>query len=548
MGNLFSSFNNLSSIALYLVTASLTYFITQLFTQVLWRNKNPDGTYKSPFAPSPSLPLIWNGLQEYQLKGATAFSQWANQCGDFFSVKLGQRRMLVFNKGHLVHQALVVKDQLNCSKTVYGGVEIHLTDNGKTVFTAPFSLYWSRIRRSIANAINTTTASWFNQLFEEQSEKLLHSIEQAWDTEGQVNGKQLRGLIDIMALDTSLHMVMQQSNVDPEIMVKIIEKIEELEQLQSTSWLQNSMFGIPFVQLAYAVKNFLFGDLSVRTRNVILNHFVDWTLINQKKEDQNENENETSSSSSTTSPQFTFFLNNIKASKNDPIPEELKQEEVIINLMHLTLHSYKYLSTMLFNIIQRLATLPEWQEKLNDNPLYAEAFIKESLRYDPPTRIFTHTSRVDHDLELELNNDKKTYRVDEDSELVVNLDKIHFDQDYYHQPNTFNPDRFLTQEKSSLLTSTSSNDNKKNQNTVSILDKNPNHLPAHDHLAFGVSRRVCQGSRVSEKFLIAFVLYLVKHYSFQGGNTDRIHRPTGIWSWTGRNEMIGTSITFKKKK
>ncbi|KAI9301578.1 cytochrome P450 [Cunninghamella echinulata] len=538
MGNLLSNLGNLSGIPATLLTASVTYFITQLFTQFLWRNKNPDGSLKSPWAPSPSsLPYIWNGLQEYQLKGSKALTQWANEAGDFFSVKLGQRRMLVLNNGPLVHQVLVVKDQLNSSKNVFGNVEVHMTDNGKTVFTAPFSLYWSRLRRSIAYAISTTKASWFQQLFEEQSEKLLHSIEQASDKEGQVNGKQLRGLVDMVALDTSLHMIMQQSNVDPEIMVEIIDKMQELEQLQESNWLQYCIFGIPLVQAVHGIKTVLFGDLSVRTRNFILNHFINWTLLDQKDNNEEEKEKDNAKELSS-SPQFTSLLSNIQPSKNDPTPEQLQREDIIINLMHLTLHSHKYLSTCLFNIIQRLATLPEWQEKLIDQPLYAEAFVKECLRYDPPARVFTRGTRADHDLEIH----SQTYRVDDDSELVVNLDKIHFDQNYYSQPNTFDPERFLTKDRTSLLKPSS-----QSKTTVSILDENPNHLPAHDHLAFGVGRRFCQGSRVSEQFLINFILILVKTYSFKGGNTDRVHRSTGIWGWTGREEMIGTSITFKRK-
>lgn len=70
-------------------------------------------------------------MESYEHQGPRIFTTWGKACGGFFSVKLGQRRVLVVNDGPLVKSLLVEKDQYNSSKVVAGGTEIALTDNGK---------------------------------------------------------------------------------------------------------------------------------------------------------------------------------------------------------------------------------------------------------------------------------------------------------------------------------------------------------------------------------------------------------------------------------
>ncbi|ORZ23105.1 cytochrome P450 [Absidia repens] len=522
----------MGTIASTILSIGVSYIFSQVLSRYIWINKKADGTAKQPWAPSPSmLPWMWNGLQDYQMKGSRIFTEWANDCGHFFSVKLGQKRVLVLNDGPLVKHLLINKDQYNSSKVVSGMNEIILTDNGKTVYSAPFTLYWSRIRRSISGAINSTSASWFDALFIKQSEKLVQAITQAWDESqqqngGKVNGDQLRGLVDMVSLDTALAMVMEQSQVDPDIMVKVLQLVASLEQEQAKPWMQYTTFHIPGVSLLLALRNLFLGDTSVQHRNNLISYFMDWTRVDKTEHGKKQQQ------SAGGPPQMAKFMCDIQASKNDPEPEQLKKDEVIINLMHITLHSYKYLSTAIFSMIQRLATLPDIQDQLRTNPSFADAFVKESLRYDPPVRAYTHSSRVDQDIDI----GNQSYRVDEDSELVVNLDAIHFDPDYYSHPTVFNPDRFV-----------SSSDATAASQTVSVLDENPKKLPARDHLAFGVGRRFCQGSRISEEFLKVVILNLVHSYTFRGGNTDNVHKPGGVWSWTGRDESMGTTITFEKR-
>ncbi|CAO3597176.1 unnamed protein product [Absidia cylindrospora] len=330
----------------------------------------------------------------------------------------------------------------------------------------------------------------------------------------------------MVSLDTALVMVMEQSQVDPDIMVTVLELVASLEQEQTKPWMQYTTFRIPGVSLILAIRNLFLGDTSVQHRNNLLSYFMDWTQLDKTERDEKQQQH-------VGGPlQMANFMRDIQASKNDPEPEQLKKDEIIINLMHITLHSYKYLSTAIFSMIQRLATLPDIQDRLRTDPSFADAFIKESFRHDPPVRAYAHSSRVDQDVDIR----NQSYRVDEDSELVVNLDAIHFNPDYYSDPTAFNPDRFV-----------SPSDVTAAGQTVSILDENPKKLPTRDHLAFGVGRRFCQGSRISEEFLKVVILKLVHSYTFLGGNTDNVHKAGGVWSWTGRNESMGTTITFEKR-
>ncbi|KAI8393608.1 cytochrome P450 [Radiomyces spectabilis] len=499
--------NGLSAI----VSIGLTFLLSQVMTKVIWANKYPDGKRKQAWPTAPSqLPYFWNAFDAFHVSYCKSFTEWSQKIGTLFSVKIGQKRVIVLNEPKLVRQTFVEMDQYNSSRTLSDTVEVIMSDNGKTVFTAPFTLYWSRLRRGINKVIGKSQYHGWMDLFHRQAEKFVNGI--SLNDAKVVEADQLRQLVELIALHISLHIVVGEE-VDPETMLTLTQKVQKAEVWQKESWHIYSRF-FPVVRQLYVAFTALLGNRSITyLRNDILEIF----LTVQKDEQKG----------------IAAALADIAPSKNDPTPEQLTKDQILVNLVHLTVHSYKYLSAALFSALQRVATSADWQNKMLDKDpeqalRYAKAFINEVLRYDGPVKMFSHAARVDYELTV----DDKAYRVDEDVELVANLDAIHFDERYYAEPHQFNPDRFL------------------GTSYVSLLDEKvptSKGLNARDHLAFGAGRRACQGSLVAEEMLAAILLKVVQTYQLKHQGIIRTQVMSGVWSWMGRMETKGNDIEFIKR-
>ncbi|KAI8890429.1 cytochrome P450 [Backusella circina FSU 941] len=473
-----------------------------------------DGSAKLAWPPSPSdLPYINQGLTDYEREGYHVLTRWAKEVGDIYSVLLGRKRIIVLNSAELVKKAFVEQDQYNSTRLVTDPTEKVLTDQGKSVFAADFAVYWTRLRRSIVTVIGKTNTETFHDELDAQAEKLSIVVGEA------LSASDLRQLVDLVAMDTALTLTVGNHNHDPQIMLNIMEKCRVLEGKLEAPYTRLGFF-FSLIGNLIAVGKLLKADNSVtNVRNQLVEAFLPW--LESAMEEKKENKKKVQS--------ILASLLQVEPSKNDPEPTQLTNDEVLVNTIHITLHAFNYLSSAIFTLIQRLATEPELQQRLlqqDSENEFARAFVHESLRIDPPTRLIAHGARIDYDL-----ND--SYRVDVESELIANLDAIHADDRYYPKPNLFNPDRFLKSDKK----------------TVSLFDEDKTgKKTARDHLAFGAGRRVCLGSHMSVELLVRILIRLVKTYELQGGDVnEKIQHKTNIWSWTGRTETKGATVTFKKR-
>jgi hypothetical protein len=529
----------MGSVFSYIVSIAVTFIISKIGSKLVWANKKVDGTPKSPWAPSPSnLPYFTKGYSEYNQDGYRALTRWSKLLGDLYSVELGYKRVNVINSAELVHKILVEKEQLNSSRLPSDTMEQILTDQCKTIYTSPFSLYWARLRRAVYIVIGQLYIGQFSRFFKDQAKNLSFGISESLREDGTLSTQQLRQLVDMVAMDSALAMVLgsQKDGVtrDPAAMLTLIQKCHELEKRQTRKYNRMGQF-FPFINSCLDLWSlFTLNSTNMTLRNSILEIILPWfEPIYQLRGDVPLSEAEKKSlHAGGKVSSIAKSLLNVEPSKHDPEPEQLTKDEILVNSVHIILHAYTYLSSTLFTLIQRLATEPEWQTRLkqettSEDKSLAHAFVKESLRYDPPNHVLAYGPRTDYDLEV--NN--KLYRVDMDSEIIVNVDAIHNNSRYYPEPTKFDPERFLKSDQESAP-------------LLQLTDKKT----ANDHLAFGAGRRVCLGSKASEDLLVATLIQLVKTYELKGGNvTDKIESTTSVWSWVGRTETKGSLIEFIKR-
>ncbi|ORY98928.1 cytochrome P450 [Syncephalastrum racemosum] len=482
------------------LTIAATYIVTDLIQNYVWANRKADGTAKARWPASPKkLPFFFNGYQDFRSKGCKALTAWSKSDGlqSLFSVQLVKKRIIVLNQGSLVRKAFVELDQCNSSRPAPPGdlVENVMTDMGKTVFSAPFELYWSRLRRGIhknqqEQLVNLN--SMIRHFVDGLCERIQKQVESGTAT---IEAGLLRQWTDRLALEGILFMVVGATQVDSDKLDTIISLHHEVESMQSDAWYDRYA---AFVPLARTVATLVRGSKPiVRVRNKLLD-----LILGLRNEDFN-------------------TLEEIEPSKNDPNPEQLTPDQIALNLMHLTLHGYTFLSAALFALIQRVASLSDLQAQLLHHPELVRATVAETLRCHPPATLWSHTSRVDHEFE--------NWRVDEGTQLVVNLDRIHFDPATYPDPHRFDPTRFLKQ-----------------NNNNSILDDKT--APATDHLAFGAGRRACLGKAASQQIMAQTLAGLVSAFKMKGGNADTsVEKPGNVFAWTGRSVVIGTTVEFSRR-
>ncbi|RCH94346.1 cytochrome P450 [Rhizopus azygosporus] len=527
----------MKTITSYFISMFISYIITKVGQKLFWNNKKPDGTIKKPWPPSPKgLPYFINAYYQFQEEAYRALTRWSNQLGELFSVEIGFKRIIVLNSPELVRKLMLEKDQYNSCRVPSDTFENTVTDRGKTIFSAPFSTYWARLRRAVHLVIGIGHYSQFEPVLNSQSETLSACIKGSLNEEKKLTGKELRRLVDLVAADLALTMVVGPEKRDPDLMLDLVERCRKLEALQTSKYNRIGQF-FPVFNALYDLFKLITMDNSVtKTRDDLLQVFIPWfdTIYTQREaiEQAKKEKNEPFSRV----PTIGKSLLNIDPSKNDPEPVQLTKEEIFINISHITVHAQTYLASTLFTVIQRLATEPEWQEKIleasgEEQVGMAKAFVYESLRLDAPNKLLAYAPRTDYEFEA---SDGHTYRIDTDAQLVVNVDAIHHNSKYYPNPEKFDPQRFLKSEKK----------------MVSLLQEDQTGKKiANDHMAFGAGRRACLGRKVSEEFLVTALIHLIQTYKLEGGNVDnKIEIGTNIWSWTGRTETEGASIKFVKRQ
>lgn len=543
MGSAFS----MGSVFSYVITVTISYLIGNFGSKIIWTNKKPDGTPKMPWAPSPKgLPRFTNAYSIFDKEGYHALTRWSKEVGELFSVKIGWRQLTVLNSAELVYEALIVKEQLNSSKLPSDTQEKMTTDHCKTVYTAPFATYWARLRRAIYIVVGQLYVSQFVQQFVSQAQKLSFGInESIKEKDGKLTPKQLRALVDLVAMDTALTLTVGggQDAVprDAESMLTLISKCKELEDLQTRKNNRIGQFFSSFNSALDVATLFTWDRTMMNTRNSMLEIIFPWfEPIYVKKRESGAVTQEGDETVAITGDDkldaIAKSLLNIEPSKNDPEPVQLTKAEVMVNLVHITLHAYTYLASTIFTLIQRLATKPQLQARLSqldgeEKKALAKAFVRESFRVDTPNRLLAYAPRTDYDFSYK----DQLYRIDEGTDLVINIDAIHTNPNYYPNPEKFNPDRFLKSEKK--------------QTSLLKFGQEKGKTAVKDHLAFGAGRRVCLGAAASEELLVAVLYQLVEKYELKGGDVDeKIEINTSVWSWTGRTETKGTQVEFIKKK
>ena len=153
--------------------------------------------------------------------------------------------------------------------------------------------------------------------------------------------------------------------------------------------------------------------------------------------------------------------NNLDADSKAQVQQGLNDTKIIANAILFFIAGYETTSTLLFWASYALAMNPDVQEKLYEEAKeakersgdldyetlfsmkYLDAFINETLRMYPPVVRFIRFCTQDHKLPNGLLVEKGT-------SIVVPVWAIHHDEENYPEPQKFDPERFMPENKDSI--------------------------------------------------------------------------------------------------
>lgn len=138
----------------------------------------------------------------------------------------------------------------------------------------------------------------------------------------------------------------------------------------------------------------------------------------------------------------------------------LNEEEIIAQSMIFLLAGYETTASTLTFCIYELAKHPEVQNKLYDeiktigdsldlNNLmklpYLDAVISETLRKHPPALALGREAMEEYHIP------EYNFTIEKNQALIIPVYAIHHDPEYYPDPETFNPDRFLPENRHNII-------------------------------------------------------------------------------------------------
>ncbi|GFU11245.1 cytochrome P450 3A7 [Nephila pilipes] len=188
--------------------------------------------------------------------------------------------------------------------------------------------------------------------------------------------------------------------------------------------------------------------------------------------------------------------------------KKLSENELLAQCVLFFLVGYETTATMLTFVAYCLATNPEWQEKLikevdESFEKHAEmsydavrdmkildAVISETLRKHPPLLVSERTAVEDYKL------GDTGIMVEKDMRVVIPLYAIHYDPDFYQDPETFNPERFMDSFE-------------------------PKH-PQYAYLPFGAGPRNCLGMRFALLEMKMCITNILRHFRIKPLPTTKV--------------------------
>lgn len=551
------------SISTFLLSLISSALIVSYFKTWLTKNKFEFGCI--PQGPR-SWPIFGNLLQLGSRPYITFFN-WSKTYGPIFRARLGSQDIVVLNGTDIIRDALS-----NHSDDFAGRPYIYMTHatlKGKGIISSPYNKDYDEHRKFLINSFNR-----FGRRRSSLETSCLHSIREILNEYRErsddiflSNSAQIKNHLSQITSQSVLTMTFGIEIHDKPKFSKLMDLVSE--NFQSTAVIAAYNF-LPLTRIfkTTIMKNvakcseFLNSLITQRVENYtpneehniidsylseIINNMNNMSNVSIKNENNSDNNNNSS-------VYVEKLLNNesieLKATKTNSVQngdDIIRDEERPKPRGRYKSFSFDHLNSIVQDLfiagtetvsnavnwaIVYAAYYPQYQEKIQNkiddtigkerSPCdddrrklpYVEAFINETLRYHCAGPILIPRSTT-------CDTSLKGYKLAKNTFVLVNMWSCMRDENYWNEPNKFDPDRFLD-----------SNGN--------FVCKNPAMLP------FSIGTRACIGESLARTELFLIFTSLLQKFTFYIEDDERQKNPNLLDGIPGIS-LIPPNVSIKMK-
>ena len=371
------------------------------------------------------------------------FQKWQKTYGDVFRIRMGSWETIVLNGYTAVRDAMDRKDDVFSSRPQFFSFQVvkKYNDGHDALGFMPFNQTYMQLRKEHTKALNKFThnnAQYTEEIVLEEAETLANEF-LAWKGEPHHIDESIH-----LSIGTIIYQIIygRGRNVRDDESFKVsVEMSNELVKFIGKGNPIDIMPWLRFV-LPWKVSKFLkISEKAANTRFEGVKDHVETFDLNDIRDDLVDR----------------FIAANYPDSSQDET-QALTKQCLLRSVTGLTGAAVETTSTSMEWLVIYMTAYPDVQRRvqneieevvgsgrrvvLSDKSTlcFTEATILEVLRITTPVKFSLPHCTLD---DTKLNG----YDIDRDTVVMVNLHSVHHDKDYWGNPEEFQPDRFLTKER-----------------------------------------------------------------------------------------------------
>lgn len=486
----------LISLFLSLTTILLSIYY---FYKVSRKNKDPKYFFNVPYGPR-AWPLVGNLLQ-LGLKPYQTLYKWSNTYGPIFRIYLGSQEVVVLNGTSIIREALQ-----NSAEEFAGRPElymIHATLKGKGIISSPYNKDYDEHKKFLINSFSrfARRRSSLEITCLESVSDILNEYRERLDDTFVSSSEQIKNKLSQIASQNVLTITFGSRMDDKHKFSKLVDLITAnfkntsvaaaynffpLARIFKSSILKNVMKCSEFLNslVSQRMENFDPNGVHNITDAYLTELLQNMGLTQEFKPNQN-----ISTLSKSRGRYKSFSFDHLSSMVQDLF---VAGTETISNTLNWSIIYVTYFQDCQRKVheeIDRTLGREKFPCELDRARMhYVEAFINETLRFHCAGPILIPRSTTSP-------TKLRGYFLPENTFVMVNMWSCMRDEDYWEEPDKFNPDRFL------------------DENGCFRCD-NPAMMP------FSIGKRACTGENLARLQLFLIFTSLLQKYKFEFANDD----------------------------
>ena len=443
-------------------------------------------------------PLVGNLFQVRRNRPELTFTEWANDLGPVFSVKMSFKEFVVLNSFEAIYEALVQKGSLFAHRSNKNTYRLMLTsDNSRSIVRRQPDSRWRKLRKICQRKIKMYDTGI--KRIEDISNSLIQNLVGEFK---EIKGSSFnpKELVYNTVMNVVMTLLLGKTfSIDEVIFQKVVRLEQKFLPLASPSGRGVELDLFPWLRF--------FGNQTYKEIMEIIDlRNQIWELVKEEAAlgDQSLGADE----------EDVRIVTALREALAEEGSELTERDMKMVVVSDLTIAATTTTSNSTYAYLNIIGHHPEVQAKLYEEVNrvvgskrcvsltdkagmpYTQAALLELLRYTSVTPLAPHVPAEDATIQ------GKT--IPAGATVLMNLYALHHDEEFWKDPFEFRPERFLDE----------------TWQLVSASHPNRRHL-----MPFGAGPRVCLGEILAKSRLFLIISSLAQNFNIRPGNLTAPHDP-----------------------